>query len=258
MASMSEPFLGAKVRVGRAKEHLDTIKRSGRAFWESQPYIFFAEPNPDGLTKTYKCRLIRHMPPDFDLLVIEAIEHLRAALDYLGYEAAILSGKREPKATYFPIAESASKLEMDVIRRGRCKDLPPDILSLFRAFEPYKGGKGGAVWVLNCLCNSGKHRFLTEVRLQNAYAEIDPSRLEDGCLVVPHEWDNVKHEIAYFTAPLEMEPTYDFEVAFAVLFGPIYPLEGCPAIPHLFAIAEQFTHIVSATEAESRRIGLIK
>jgi hypothetical protein len=102
-----EPYLSAKVRVGRAKEHLDTLKVSGRAFWESRPYVYFAEPNADGRTQTYKCRLVKPMAEVFHMLVIEAVEHLRAALDHLGYAAAVLGGKRKPKSADFPIGEPA-------------------------------------------------------------------------------------------------------------------------------------------------------
>ena len=251
------PYLSAKVRVGRAKEHLNTLKIEGRAFWESRPYIYFAEPNPDRRTKTYKCRLVKPMPETFHVLTIEAAEHLRAALDHLGYSAAVLGGKREPKSAYFPIADSAAKLETDVIRRGRCKDLPPDILALFRALEPYKGGKAAAVWTLNRICNSSKHRLITEIRLESAYANVSLMALPPGSIMLPHKWDSEKNEVSYFSTPLGAEPKYDFEVAFFIAFGPVKPVAGQPVVPTLFSIADVVTEIVMMTEAESRRVGLI-
>jgi hypothetical protein len=255
---MPEPFLSAKVRVGRAKELLNTLKIEGKTFWESRPYVFLAEPDSDGLTKTYKCRLTKHVPGIFDLWVVEIVEHLRASLDYLGYEAAVLSGKREPKSCHFPIADTAAKLETDVIGRGRCKDLPPDVLAYFRSLQPYKGGKGGgAVWVLNKLCNSGKHRFLTSVGLESAYADVRLEQLPSGSKILPHVWDSEKNEICYFSTPLDAEPQYNFDVAFHVAFGPIDPLAGQPAIPHLFAIADIVRSVVEETEVVARRAGLI-
>ena len=128
---MQEPFLGAKVRIGRAHELLDSLKDAGKAYWESHPYVQLREPNPDGLTDTFKFRLTKPVPGVFDLLVVEAVEHMRASLDYIGYEAAALGGVAEPKSSYFPIADTAAKLESDVIGRGRCKDLPADILAAF-------------------------------------------------------------------------------------------------------------------------------
>ncbi len=254
----AEPFLSAKVRVGRAKEHLNTLKVEGRAFWETRPHRFLAEPNPDGRTQTFKCRLIKPVPEIFDLLAVEAVEHLRSALDHVGYEAAILDGKREPKSAYFPIADSAEKLETDVIGRGRCKDLPPDILALFRALEPYKGGKGMAVWTLNRLCNSSKHRLITEVGFESAYANISLIALPPGSRLSPQKWDAKKNEVSYFITPLGMQPKYDFEVAFCIAFGPVEPVRGLPVVPMLFGIANFVSDVVMMAEAESRRVGLIK
>jgi hypothetical protein len=253
-----EPYLSAKIRVGRAKEQINTLKIEGRAFWESRPHIFIAEPNPDGRTQTYKCRLIKPIPGKFDILAIEAVEHLRAALDHLGYAASVLGGKREPKSAYFPIADSAAKLETDVIGRGRCKDLPPDILALFRTFEPCYGGKAAAVWTLNRICNSSKHRLITEIRLQSAYANVSLIALPPGSRMLPQEWDAEKNEVSYFITPLGMQPKYDFEVAFYIAFGPIDPVKGQPVVPTLFSIADVVTDIVMMTEAESRRVGLVQ
>lgn len=254
-----EPFLAAKVRVGRAKELLDTLKNEGKTFWKSRPYVHLVEPDSNGLTKTYKCRLTKLAPGIFDIWTVELVEHLRAALDYLGYEAAVLSGKREPKSSYFPIADTAAQLETDVIGRGRCKDLPPDILAFFRSLQPYKGGnRGGAAWVLNRLCNSGKHRFLTSVGLESAYADLKPEQLPAGSAILPHVWDSEKNEVCYFSTPLDAQPQHEFEVAFHIAFGPIEPLAGQPAIPHLFAIADVITGIVEETEVVARRSGLIR
>jgi len=251
------PFLHAKVRVGRAKELLDTLKTEGLAFWESHPYLMLVEADPNGTTKTYKCRLAQQVPPVFDFWVIEAVDHLRTSLDYLGYAIARLAGKREPKACYFPIADTAAKLKTGVIGRGRCKDLPPDIVTFFEALEPYQGGKAGAVWVLNKLCNSGKHRFLTSVGLQSAYNEIDITKLPLGSVIHPHHWDSSKNEISYFSTPLDMEPQYKFEIAFFIAFSNVEPLTGAPVFPHLFAIADEVARVINETEIEVRRLGLI-
>lgn len=254
---MSEPFLSAKLRIGRAKELLSILKESARAFAESDPYVFLEELDYAGLNKVYKCRLTRHTPPQFDFLIVEAVEHLRASLDHLGYAAAVLGGHSNPKRCHFPIANTPTMLETDVIGRGNCKELPPDILALFRSLQPYKGGNGGAVWVLNQLCNIGKHRFLTSVGFESFYADVKLDQLPPGSTVFPHIWDSEKHEISYFSVPVGIEAQYNFEVAFFIAFRPFGPLAGQPVLPHLFAIAEDVTRIVKQTEIVARRIGLI-
>jgi hypothetical protein len=254
---MLNPFFSARARTGRTKEHLDTLQFQGHAFFESRPYATFVEPNPDGLTETYKLRLVGPLPTVFDLLALEAVEHTRSALDHAAYATAVLAGKREPKACYFPIADSAAQLETDVIGRGRCKDIPPDILALFRELEPYQGGNGNPIWILNRLCNIGKHRLIMGVNLQSAYASIDPSILPPGSHVLPNVWDAEKNEIAYFSAPKGSQPEHDFPIAFYIAFGPIEPIEGLMAIPILKYTAEIVARIIDAVEAEIRRIGLL-
>src|SRR5258706_2392367 len=136
--SMKDPFLSSKLRVGRAKELLDSLKTGGRTFWESHPYAFVAEPDPDGLSKTYKYRLTKSVPVLFDFLVLEAIEHLRAALDHFGYAAAVLGGKREPKSTYFPIADSGGRSLQRPRPITSVSSFAADILAFFQSLEPYK------------------------------------------------------------------------------------------------------------------------
>ncbi len=257
MAIQSDPFLSAKLRVGRAKELFDTLVKETRAFADSDPQVFFKELDPDGLYEIYKCRLARHTPPHFDFLVVEIVEHLRASLDHLAYAAAILGGKGDAKQCYFPIADTASQLETDVIGRRKCQDLPSDILTFFRGLQPYKGGNANAVWVINKLCNIGKHRFLTSVGLQSAYANITIDKLPPESKVFPHAWDSKKNEISYFAVPKGMQPQHDFEVAFFIAFGPFEPLAGAPILPHLADITKDITRIIETTEIEVRRIGLI-
>lgn len=254
---MFDPFLSAKLRVGRAKEHIATLQRMGHEFWNRCPYTFVAELNPDGLNKTYKFRLTEPVPAVFDFLVIEAVEHLRASLDHATYATAVLGGKRDPKAAYFPIADTAASLETDVMRRGRCKDLPPQIVAFLRSLEPYHRGKGAAAWTLNKICNSSKHRLITEVGMDTGGSSINLLHLPPGGWLVPQVWDREKNEIAYFACPKEAEPKYSFDVGFFIVFGPVEPVEGQPAIPALAAISEKITEIVLSIEAESCRLGLI-
>lgn len=252
-----EPFLSAKLRIGRAKELLDTLRAESAAFFNLNPFEFFVERDADGASDTYKCRLTRTTPVAFDFLAVEIIEHLRASLDYLAYTAAELGGRPNSKSCYFPVAPTLAKLESDVIGRQKCKDLPPDILALFRKFEPYKGGKGAAIWVINELCNIGKHRFLTSVGLVGASVEVTLEQLPPGAKILPLMWDTEKDEVSYFSLPAGVKFDRDISAPFFAAFGPSSPLAGQPVVPHLDALILETLKVVMQTETEARRIGLI-
>ena len=55
------------------------------------------------------------------------------------------------------MAEHVAKTE------GKIKGIPANIVTAFNALEPYKGGKGHELWVLNELNNLSKHRELIAV-----------------------------------------------------------------------------------------------
>jgi hypothetical protein len=100
--------------------------------------------------------------------------------------------------------------------------------------------------------------MITEVGMNSAYADMSALDLPPGSSILPATWDSGKDEVCYFTVPIGEEPHDDFEVAFFIAFGPIEPVAGLPAIPHLFAIAGEVKRIVEETEIEASRIGLIK
>jgi hypothetical protein len=77
---------------------------------------------------------------------MEIIEALRSALDQAGAACAVLTGKTNPKKSYFPFADSGP--ELTKVIKGRCKDLPGEIISLFRSFQPYQGGND-PLWAMN-------------------------------------------------------------------------------------------------------------
>jgi hypothetical protein len=253
----NEPFLSTKLRIGRATELLDTLQADSAAFFNANPFEFFVERDADGVSDTYKCRLTKTTPVAFDFLAVEIIEHLRASLDYLAYTAAELGGRPNSKSCHFPIAPTFAKLESDVIGRQKCKDLPPDILALFRSFEPYKGGKGAAIWMINELCNIGKHRFLTNVGLVSASVEVTLQQLPLGGRILPLMWDSEKDEVSYFSLPAGVKFDRDIDATFFVAFGPSSPLAGKPVVPHLDALIRETLKVIKQTELEARRIGIV-
>jgi hypothetical protein len=88
---------------------------------------------------------------------------MRDVLDLAGYGLAVASGAVDPQHTNFPFAPNAVKFEEQV--RGRCKDLPDDIVMLFRSLKPYKGGND-LLWALNCMAVTDKHKLLIPIAVK--------------------------------------------------------------------------------------------
>jgi hypothetical protein len=65
------------------------------------------------------------------------------------------------KNDYFIIRDSTSTFEAAL--KGVIKDLRPDAVDVLRSIEPYQGGKGHELWVLNRLDIIDKHRLLVTI-----------------------------------------------------------------------------------------------
>ena len=250
-----DAFASPRQRIGRAKFQLRTLVQDGKAFFKRAPYARIVETDPDTGDQLHKVRFTRQIPGKMTAVAVEAIENLRSALDQTGYVTAILSGVTDPKGAYFPIADSEAQLGTDVIGRQRCKDLPPDILTLFCSFKPYKGGNK-SLWALNRLCNYSKHRILSAALHCDHFVTKSPGYISGGAILMP-AWDHEKNEMIFGRVQPGGDFKYDFEFSFYVTFSEVPELVGMPAIPMLHATISDVERILLATETEARKLGLI-
>jgi hypothetical protein len=226
-------------------------------FFKSEKNISTSEPdpkNPDVIL--HKVKLHEELPDPITDATVEVIEHLRAALDQAAFAVATSKGN---KGTYFPFADSLA--ELDGMVESRCEFIPDEIVTLFRAFQPYKGGDN-LLWALNKLCNAQKHRLIEPagvivggMHIRNmTIATTGPGPFE---LLSP-KWDREKNEIVFAKSNSEAKFKYDFELSLSISFGEVEVVGGQPVLAVIRAFTSKVESIVNATEAEARRIGLIE
>lgn len=98
-------------------------------------------------------------PPEIGILVGETVYNLRAALDYLVYELAILDSGHVQEKTQFPIESCESEWESNQDRR--LAGLNPTHKALIKCLQPYR--ECDWTGVLRDISNPDKHRTLTLV-----------------------------------------------------------------------------------------------
>jgi hypothetical protein len=251
---LRDPFESPKRRLLRAKQHIRDLDARIEKFFKKQPHKRVVDLDADGVTELHKVKLTKPVPNQFADRTAEAVEGLRSALDQTGYAVAVLAGAVEPKSAYFPIAEKAADLE-NVIK-GRCKDLPPAIVSYFRSFNPYKGGND-PIWTLNRASNLGKHRALVRIGMSVLkITTIGPGLLIGGRIPLPR-WDSEKNEMIFGVVEPGGKFLYDFEFTFFIAFDEIEIIEGNPVVPVLATMTGEVERIIRGTEAECRKIGLL-
>ena len=169
---------GCYQRVARAREHLTDCKQRTAAICETKRDNVFIERKPgrirlpDGRWKKAVLGTVQApfgpLPAILSILVGETIYNLRAALDYLVYELAILDSGQVKEKTQFPIDDC------EKVFRGRrssyLKGVNEEHVAALKRLQPCDGCQ----WtrVLRELSNSDKHRHLT---ITTAPVTVSPS-----------------------------------------------------------------------------------
>jgi hypothetical protein len=226
----AHPFHSPWSRLARAKENLAKLENGIKAFAERHPNASVIEPDPSGEWYLHKVKMTEALPTEFTHLTIEIVEALRAALDQAGYATAVISGNQRRKETYFPFAESGAGLA--TVIAGRCKDLPSDIVSLFRSFQPYKGGND-TLWALNRMAANAKHTLLVPIGTSVYGMRISRFIASGHVKLISPRWDSAKNEMIFARAAAMAELNYNLDFSFFVAFGNVpdsgwQASDGCP------------------------------
>jgi hypothetical protein len=245
----SDPFDSAVRSWQRGQHHVLDFVANVKVFLDKKPWTYTVETNPHG----YKSHVIRfNKPPDpiLESIATDAAYNLRAALDQCAYAATLVSKRKFGKDTHFPFGNAGR--DGARIRGTRSAELPPEIVSLFRSYKPYKGGND-TLWALNTICNTNKHRFLTTTNyLGNGatshWAQIESLEpiwdSEKGHLIFEH-LDGTAHRRTISNLPLY------------IVFKGIEKIDGKPAIPLLDEMCNFVGWIIGDTQRECARLGWI-
>lgn len=250
---MLDPFDSSKRRIERAKTHIHDLDGKISYFINRKPCSHAVEPDADGVNQLHKIKFAAPIPDSFGEIAADSLENLRAALDQAGYAVAVAAGTVNPRFAYFPIAENAVELHKAI--KGRCKNIPDDIVALFRAFKPYKGGND-LIWALNRANNINKHRLLVPSCISLDTLGLRMTMSGAGSIPVPR-WDREKNEIIFAISAPGTKIKYEVKGSFCISFDEIETIRGYPAAHILSAMASEVERIVVAIEAEARRMGLV-
>lgn len=146
-------------KIERANKHISDLDAALRRFMASEPYKI--ECRRDQSRKPiYYIKQIEPVPTEIILILGDAIQNLRTALDHLAQQLYLVGTQSSTLARHisFFIGSSASDYRSNF--RGRVNGMRRDAIDAICALEPFKAGKGHQLWVLNSLNNIDKHRAL--------------------------------------------------------------------------------------------------
>jgi hypothetical protein len=150
-----DPLDGARLKIVRAQQHLDSLKHEIMAYIRSKPYEFPIED--DGEYITVRDATISENPPVLLSCIIgDCVCNLRAALDYIAWQLAAHNFPGLQIGTdrvYFPISETPQDFKPDRLTKY---GIPATVVSLIESVQPYHAGYE-TLALLKLLVNQDKH-----------------------------------------------------------------------------------------------------
>lgn len=148
---------GAYARAKRANQHVGNLKLREKAFIgkHKDHLVFNIDPGTGTINFRWSGSEVP-IPALFSVLVGEAIYNLRAALDYLTYELAVLDSGAVQNGTQFPICDG--KDDFDRRRTTWLKGISGAHVTQIERLQPYPTPNWTAI--LRDISNPDKHRQL--------------------------------------------------------------------------------------------------
>lgn len=249
---------GPRLKLRRAKQHLNGLKRSAKRFVDKEPCAFSLQPQPNG--RYHYCGQVVAAPPaTWSAMVGDSVHNARSALDLLAVQLARKNGKTHTGVS-FPICVAYPDFQGN--GRKAIKKLASKHRTAIQGLQPYHAAtpKDTPLAELADLDNTDKHRALQFVFVA---ADLRGITMEfesrDPCPVnVRMLGDGVITERQ--TPILEIEPTNPApnpkvemrgNIPVRIFFGKGSPrAEGKATIPTIRGILNRVEEIIRQFEPE--------
>ncbi len=160
---MAHPLDGARRKVIRAQEHLESLNEALGRYLRKNPYEITL--NADGEV-VRDSAFAGELPPDLSCLIGDCANNVREALDYVAWELGTKAPTRpltdkEKRGIAFPIISDKNKFPsaQPVTHLSGLCDVPAATISVIESVQPYHA-RYWSLGFLPHLVNANKHREL--------------------------------------------------------------------------------------------------
>ncbi len=186
-------FDSCRATLGRAEEHVETVERQIRTWFDHRPYRFVRHANPEFTRHSLTISITK--PPallQWSLIASDAVHNMRCALDHLVYGLAIRRFKVDPppdaERLAFPICDSPESFRE---AKGCIHTLSDPVQTAVERLQPYHRSHPYLPPLLRLgrtLDNANKHRLVQLAVAQQAGGEFRhiSYRIEPGETIGAH------------------------------------------------------------------------
>jgi hypothetical protein len=167
---MGSPLGGARLKLERGREHVQSLLAEARTFLEGNPYRIEVVERDD--QRVFVLRASADPPPRLAVLAGDAAHNLRSALDLAVCELVARNGGSVTEDTAFPIVKERSGLRPGL---ARLRGAPTSAVDVVRELDPCRDGNP-SLWRLHRLDILDKHRLLMVVGMSYRSFTFDPAK----------------------------------------------------------------------------------
>ncbi len=178
----SNPLTGVWAKIERAKQHVTDYDRVYDRLVRQYGDMVHAKEDSQVRERVYYLNWDNPDTTAFAVWAGDIVHNLRSALDHLAYALCVAGpggeagAYRARKQIYFPIANGEEDYRTSRHREKVLGLSKPGLDEILDATEPYRGGKGEALYHISELDKADKHRLLVTVAFTNA-------RLDEGSII---------------------------------------------------------------------------
>jgi hypothetical protein len=246
---MAKTFRGARLKIGRANQHINDLYLQSREFAKTGPYSVFVEADPETGDSVLRISMDQPAPEGVLLIVGDALHNLRSALDFAMSDIEFeTTGIRDPHTT-FPMRNTRNEL-VTAVNGGLKKKAPKAVIDhIVKVVQPYKGGNADPLWSLHALDIEDKHRLLIA---KNDVTYIRNIHCKDGrgqYFVIP-EWAIIYPRSTRYrcVGRKDVQVANKGRASFGIVFGDGMPLYGKPILPALTNLSNFVSETVDGLE----------
>jgi hypothetical protein len=175
-----EPLESAKLKIGRAEDHLNAFNRCHERFRDADPYRVTRQLHADGAKHVYTVEIRVDPPAYLSAIAGDFFHNLRSALDSIVYDLSLAAepslSAKERRTIGYPIAKDEGNLDPAQMRYAPCA-----AQAEIKATQPYQGGNAEMhpLWLLHDFNKIDKHREVVVVPANAMGAIMEGGPLPD-------------------------------------------------------------------------------
>jgi hypothetical protein len=157
------------------QQHRQTLDAILKGYFQTNPAKIVREQDSGSNDVFVTVSRTAPIPTGISYAIGDCLQNLRSALDYLVRELVLAANNVPTDHEIFPICDTPKGFK-NALRRGQLDGVDPDAVTLIELMQPYnrrENWEKSALWILNELANTNKHRRLLVTEMRSDHVKLD-------------------------------------------------------------------------------------